>query len=293
MPAGKRGLTPFDPLKHARFKTARAYGFQFPTVLTYPIDRTYGLTTFPMDGNGPDDTVTVPGVDPTVGVGDCGPCAVPAKADMLTAVMLGLQLSQYTRTANQVIELYFEFTGGQDTGVDLGDWLLFLFKKGIIEGFLALELSEVDAALSTFPTVVGGWILPPNFDDCFNRQTVLDIGPANQPNPQEGHAMLIGEVLGMNGFTKAATWTGWITMTANARRGMLQQAFAVLTEDEATAVNFPFATLAGDLKAQGGTIDPLPMPHPAPQPAAPSSLEQAISVIEKGFNAILAELRAL
>ena len=54
----QRGLLPFNPEKHARFKTAADYGFVWPTPV-YPIDRSGGITDFGMGGNGPDPTRVV------------------------------------------------------------------------------------------------------------------------------------------------------------------------------------------------------------------------------------------
>ena len=98
------GLLPFDPEKHARFNNAQWYGFTFDTP-TYPIDKTGGITDWGMGGNGPDPTLTANGGQP---VGDCGPCACPMHADMLTAVLAGLPLGQNTMTSDQVVDLYFQ-----------------------------------------------------------------------------------------------------------------------------------------------------------------------------------------
>ena len=137
-----KGLLPFDPEKHARFASAASLGFTFP-VPAYPVTRTEGITDWGMGGNGPDPTLTANGGQP---VGDCGPCACPMHADMLTAVLAGLPLGQNTMTSDQVVDLYFQYTDGQDTGVDLGDWLLWLFQQHLIEGFVKIDLSDLDAA---------------------------------------------------------------------------------------------------------------------------------------------------
>jgi hypothetical protein len=57
-----------------------------------------------MDGNGPDPTLTVNGGRP---VGDCAVAAMPAHANMITAVMAGLALAENSMTSNEVVTLYF------------------------------------------------------------------------------------------------------------------------------------------------------------------------------------------
>jgi hypothetical protein len=98
----QRGLLPRNDEKNARFKSVQEYGFTFPTP-TYPIDKSAGITNYGMDGNGPDPTLTVNGGQP---VGDCGVCATPAHANMITAVMAGLALGENSMTSNDVVTLY-------------------------------------------------------------------------------------------------------------------------------------------------------------------------------------------
>ena len=109
----KRGLHPFSAEKHARFKSAAEYGFTF-TPPTYPIDKTSGLTAWGMDGNGPDPNLSGPFAEfLSTGVGDCGPCAVPAHADMLIAALTGQPVSTFTLSANALLTLYFMYEAEQ------------------------------------------------------------------------------------------------------------------------------------------------------------------------------------
>lgn len=262
----QRGLLPLDPVKHARFKTAINYGFALPSAI-YPIDKTEGITDWGMDGNGPDPTLTVNGGNP---VGDCGPSAVPSHADMLTAVLTGENLVANTMTSDQVVDLYFQYTGGQDTGVDLGDWLLWLYQQGTIDGFLKLDLSQMDAALFTFNVVIVGVNLNPQADAQFG--TMWDVGPGDEPDPDDGHAILYLKAQTPSGPFAWCTWGATQPSTLAWKQACPQQAFAVLTKEEAEGVGFPFAALDADLKALGGTAVPLtpPSPGPAPAPAPPT-----------------------
>ena len=257
----QRGLLPLDPAKHARFKTAADYGFTFPPPV-YPIDRSGGITDFGMGGNGPDPTLTVNGGQP---VGDCGPNAVPKNANLVTAVIAGLSPAAWTMTSDQIVELYFEYTGGQDTGVDLGDWLLWLFNKGLVRAFLKLELSEMDAALSLGLCVVVGVSLNPQADQQVENGQSWDVGPGDEPDPNEGHAVLYVKASSASGPFTYASWGQLCNATPAWQQACPQQAFAVVTDPDSLTTNgFPTAQLLADLSELGGTVAPSPAADPAP-----------------------------
>lgn len=262
---GLRGLLPLDPELHARFKTTAEYGFAFPAV-TYPIDKSGGVTDFGMGGNGPDPTLTVNGGNP---MGDCGPNAVPKNVNQTTAHLLGVEYAALT--SNQIATLYATYEAiqagsswrpvgidwvmpeGLDAGVDLGSWLLWLFQQKLIEGFLRLELSEMDAALQTFDAVVVGVSLNDQADQQCENDQPWDIGMGDEPDPQDGHAIQRLAVESPTGLRKWATWGQVQPSTERWDQKCPQQAFAVLTEEQAVAVAFPYAALLADLKALGGT----------------------------------------
>lgn len=243
----QRGLLPVNEEKNARFKTTAEYGFTFPTP-TYPIDKTAGIIDLGMDGNGPDQTLTVNDGKP---VGDCGPCAVPAHANMITAVLAGLDLASNTMTSDQVVDLYFEYTGGQDVGVDLGDWLLWLYQKGLIKGFVKLQLSEMDAALAAGLVIVVGVNLNPDADEQFPNWS---LGPKDEPDPEDGHAILYGAAQTLVGPFKWASWGQWATSDLAWRQKCPQQAFGVVTDPDAQLPAAVYQALTNDLVALGGTL---------------------------------------
>lgn len=264
----RTGLTRFDAEKHARFRSAAEYGFTFQTP-SYPVDKTFGIADWGMEGNGPDPTLTLNNGQP---VGDCGPSAVPAHAAIIANQLVG-GLPGFTRmTADQVVSLYFEFTGGQDTGVDLGDWLLWLFQKGLIAGFVKIDVAELESALATFDVVVTGVDLIGT-----EPQGVVpwDVPPGASPNPNEGHAILFGRATSESGPFGWISWGQVIESTLAWRQQCPQQAFAVLMDAEITAKGWAqqAAAIVADLKALGGTVyvapapDPQPTPSPTPAPS--------------------------
>jgi hypothetical protein len=271
----QRGLLPFDPEKHARFATTESLGFTIPAPV-YPIVRTEGITDWGMGGNGPDPTLMVNGGQP---VGDCGPCVCPMHADMLTAVLTGLGLPGNTMTSDQVVTLYFQYTGGQDTGVDLGDWLLWLFQQGLIEGFVAIPLAQMDAALGYFNVVVTGVNLNPNADQQVTDNVPWDVGPGDMPDPSEGHAVLYAEAQSASGPYGWITW-GQVQPSTHAWKvACPQQAFAVISKQEAEAKGFTaqFDAAVVALHALGGTVVPAPTPTPVPPSPTPPAPPQPVS----------------
>jgi hypothetical protein len=279
----KKGLHPFNEEKHQRFATAASLGYSFPSP-TYPIDKTAGLTELGMDGNGPDTTVTLVSEDASInlqdGSGNCAVCEAPAHIDLVSAALAGLPTIPNRLTSDQTLTVYYLYQAAQagvewkpgtpipaglDVGCDLGDLLLWLFRNNAelkaqglagVEGFVALDLSEVDAALSEFNTVIAGWILPTDidaFEVAFDNGAEATISASDPPNPNEGHCMGICFVKNVGDVNKLRTWGGLILVSPEFREGCLQQAFLVLTEQEAEAKNFPFSAAVAALTALGGT----------------------------------------
>lgn len=304
----RRGLTKFDPTKHARFKTAEQLGFKWPTP-TYPIDNSgrsvIGDKGYGMDGNGPDTTLTVNGGQD---VGNCGVCAVPAHSDMIAAVLYLIgALPANTLTSNQVVTLYFIYQAqlagiswrpsgndwvapkGLDNGVDLGDWLLWLFGhdingnpaapgEGLIEGFVKLNPGEEDAALALGFIVIAGVNLNPQADQQVEDGEEWDIGPGDQPDPEDGHAIDYVAAVSSTGPNGWITWGQYQPSSGRWKNACPQQWFALLTKEQATSVSFPFAAAVTDLHELNGTAVPdapnptpvaPPAPNPAPAPPAP------------------------
>lgn len=273
----RHGLKPFDADKHGRFNSSAYYGFAFPAP-SYPIDRRGTITDLGMGGNGPDKALTVNGGKPC---GDCGPNAVPKNVNQTTAALLG---EAYTAlTSNQIVTLYFIYQAqlagiawrpsgddwtapdGLDQGVDLGDWLLWLFThdldgnvvkpgEGLIEGFVKLEDDEVDAALGLGFAIVCGVSLNPDADQQCEDGEKWDIGPGDEPDPEMGHAIELGLVEAPEGDVAWGTWGQWQLSTGRWRKRCAQQYFAVLTAEQAAASGFPFVALCSDLKALAGTV---------------------------------------
>ena len=294
-PSGLRGLLPINQELHAQLPSATALGFNWPAP-TYPIDKTGGMTQWGMMGNGPDSTLTVNGGQP---VGDCGVAAVPGHANMVAAIATAQAVAPDTMTSNQIVTLYFTYQAelagiawrpptdgsdwtapdGLDQGVDLGAWLLWLFQQGIIEGFVKLDPSHIDAALTLGLVVVVGVDLTPSADQEFGNGQTWDVGPGNQPDPSAGHAILKVKAATPSGPDGYLTWGAEQGATRAWTEACVQQAYGVAPDPDAAAAaeaaGFPYQAILAALRALGGTVapaspQPAPAPAPAPQPPAPA-----------------------
>ena len=286
---GARGLLPINRELHDQLPSATALGFNWPAV-TYPIDKTGGLTQWGMMGNGPDPTLTANGGQP---MGDCGVAAVPGHANMAAAIATGQALAPNTMSSNAIASLYFTYQAelagitwrpsgddwtapsGLDNGVDLGSWLLWLFQQGIIEGFVKLDPAHMDAALQLGLVVVVGVDLTPSADQEFSDGQPWSVGPGNQPDPSEGHAILRLKSASPSGPDGYITWGADQPATGAWTQACVQQAFGVVPDPDAAAAaeaaGFPYQAVLDALRALGGTVVPDgPQPAPAPTPAPPA-----------------------
>lgn len=261
-----RGLKPLDHEKHARILTAAEFGFEWPTP-TYPIDKSGGITDLGMGGNGPDPTLTVNKGRP---MGDCGPNAAPKNVNQTTAALGSVPYT--AMTSNEVATLYatyeaeqagitwrptgddWELPEGLDEGVEANDWVMWLFKNSYIKAFVKVPIHELEAALFTASAVIVAVSLNPDADEqCENGET-WDISPGDEPDPEMGHFITLGYAGSVTGPFKWGTWGQWQESTLRWREKCPKQAFAIITEEDAAAANFPMAQVVAYLKALGGEV---------------------------------------
>lgn len=272
--AGRRGRRPVRP-EGERFAIKWVHEYLAPTAaVTYPIDVSQGITDWLMLGNGPDDTLTVsiPGVDPTQGVGDCGPCGY--EHDRMLA---GAQ-----PTANETVTLYMKYDKGQDEGVIIADFLLWLFQQGLIEGFAPVELSTVDSVMEQFKRgVLLGVNLTDDADQLFNEGQAWTVANGETPDTSEGHVILKVKAQA-SGEGTCVTWGADQEMTAEWESACIEEAWVIITKDDMGET--AYAALLADLKALPNEVEvnptpappvpvpapPVPTPVPVPEPPAPT-----------------------
>jgi hypothetical protein len=134
-----------------------------------------------------------------------------------------------------------------------------------VEGFIKLDLSEMDAALALGLVVVTGVSLNPQADQQVQSGQPWDIGPDDQPDPNEGHAILYIKADSASGPYSWASWGQQVVSTYAWRQACPQQAFGVITDPDFLEANgFPTAQLVADLTELNATVNPLPAPVAPP-----------------------------
>lgn len=241
MSAGKRGRLP-QRVEGDRFAIAYLHEYLATPTPTYPIDVSEAITDWGMLGN---DTY-----------GDCGPAAV-AHDRMLAGA---------APTTKEVEDLYFAYTGGQDVGVVLADFLLWLFHGGYIEGFAPVKANTIDAVMGQFKRgVLLGVSLTDDADDRFNQGLPWTTANGQKPDPNEGHAIIKVKSTSAEGDGTIVTWGadqvcdhGWLS-------ACIDEAWAIVTKDDMG--DAAYAALIADLQAlPGSTVPPTPAPTPTPVP---------------------------
>lgn len=282
--AGLRGRKP--PLAPAdRFPLRWVHEYQEgvaePAALPPEGDVTSGVTDWGMFGNGPDPTLTANDGQP---VGDCGPAAFFHNR---MAVALAHKVEPEAAlplcgfTADQVVDLYLTYTGGQDVGVVGALFLQWLYKQGLILAFAPVDVlsrDKVNQAVLDFDGVLLGVQLTDNADDLFTagKPWALD---GEQPDPEDGHFIVKA------GFTpqldKDLSWGAVQFAEVSWTETCAEEAWAIITPENAHLVDLD--ALVADIEALGGETAPEPGQVPDPEsergvitPVEPEQIEEAV-----------------
>jgi hypothetical protein len=114
-----------------------------------------------------------------------------------------------------------------------------------------IQLADLDAALETLDVVMVGVNLNPDADEQCENGQAWDVGPGDEPDPQDGHAILYVKATTPTGPFVWCTWGQQQPSTSAWRTACVQQAFAVITDPDSFA---PFYNqLVADLTALNGT----------------------------------------
>lgn len=247
--AGRRGRLPVKP-------PAERFAIQYlssylstplpPPV--YPVDVSAGITDWGMLGNGPDPTLPqYPG-----GVGDCT-FACRQHNKMAKAAAGGEQ--ETWETTEALVTEYFAYDHGQDIGANIADLLLFWYQNGTILGFAPLDhtnAGEVDAAMAAFHGVYVGVNLTDDADQLFEAQQPWTVANGEQPDPSEGHCIV---KVGADG-SQSDGWVTWGAIqqsTLDWTQACLEEAWVIITGEDAQAVGLDIAKLQADINALHGT----------------------------------------
>ena len=183
------------------------YAHQFTAMPVYPLDVSANVSPWLMLGNGPDPTLTITTPNgPGQPVGDCVPVGV--YHDKMIPIALG-HLPEAEPTADQVVTIYDMYDHNQDVGAVIADFLLWAYQQKIIAAFAPVHPDQIDNTMATFNR---GVILGVELTDTdmgnfeLSPPVTWTSGPANPPNPNNGHCVLAMRSASATGPRTIVTW---------------------------------------------------------------------------------------
>jgi hypothetical protein len=273
--AGLRGRLPAKPAgERFAIKFVSEYATQPLPAPVYPVDVSGGITDWGMLGNGPDPTCTT---HPD-GVGDCT-FAGRQHARMAKAAAGGEP--EAWESSNDLVAEYLAYDGGQDQGANIADLLLYWYKAGQILAFAPVDHTDpaaVDAAAQAFHGCYVGVNLTDDADDLFGEGLPWTLTNGEQPDPDDGHCVVKVGALGTSAGPED-TWVTWGALQHSTKEwtaACLDEAWVIVTQEDADAASLDIDALRADIDALHGTggdgADPGPVPEPEPAPSHPVNL---------------------
>jgi hypothetical protein len=247
--AGRRGRLPVKPPAE-RLAIHYLSGY-LSTPLpppAYPVDVTGGITEWSMLGNGPDPTLP----EYPQGLLDC-PFAGRQHSRMAKAAAAGIQ--EQWETTEALAAEYLAYDNGQDKGANIADVLLYWYQAGKILAFAPLNHTnpaEVDAAMAAFHGAYVGVNLTGDADPLFASHQPWTTANGEQPNPHDSHCMVKVTADGSQ-FDGWVTWGLVQQSTLAWTQACLEEAWVIITEEDAEAPSLDVAQLRHDIDALHGS----------------------------------------
>jgi hypothetical protein len=247
--AGRRGRLPKKPVGQ-RFNIQYLSAY-LPAPLpapAYPIDVSAGITDWQMLGNGPDPTCTT---HPN-GVGDC--TFAGRQHYRMAKAKAGGENEQW-ESSNDLVAEYLTYDHGQDQGAQIADLLLYWYNNKTILAFAPVDhtnAAEVDSAMNAFHGAYVGVNLTHDADNLFQQGQPWTTANGEQPDPNEGHCI----VKVMADGSQLDSWVTWGALQQSTRQwtqACLDEAWVIITQEDANATNLNIAQLRADIDALKGT----------------------------------------
>jgi hypothetical protein len=249
--AGLRGRLPKKaPAERFNIQYLSAYLTSPLPAPAYPVDVTAGIADWDMLGNGPDPTCTTH----PKGVGDC---TFAGRQHNRMAKAAAAHETETWETSNALVAEYLHYDHGKDQGANIADLLLYWYKAGKILAFAPLDHTnpaEVDAAVAAFHGAYVGVNLTADADQLFNQQQPWTIANGEQADPSDGHCIVKVKADG----SKLDGWVTWGAVQESTllwTAACLDEAWVIITQDDAASGNVDLAALRADidaLKGEGG-----------------------------------------
>jgi hypothetical protein len=247
--AGMRGRLPKKPPAE-RFKISylSAYVRAPLPAPQYPVNVSSGITDWGMLGNGPDPTCTT---HPN-GVGDC---TFAGRQHYRMAKAAAAKEVETWETSNQLVAEYLTYDHGKDQGAQIADLLLYWYKAGTILAFAPVdhtEPAEVDSAMAAFHGVYVGVNLTDDADKLFQQGQPWTTAQGEKSDPKDGHCIVKVAADG-NAFDTWVTWGAEQRSTLAWTVACLDEAWVIITQEDADAANLNVAQLRSDIDALHAT----------------------------------------
>lgn len=248
-PAGLRGRLPVKPPAE-RFAIQYLSGYlraPLPTP-TYPVDVSGGITDWGMLGNGPDKTCTT---HPN-GVGDC---TFAGRQHYRMAKATAGGESETWETSNELVAEYLTYDHGKDEGANIADLLLYWYKAGKILAFAPVDHTNpaaVDAAMAAFHGAYVGVNLTDDADQLFGEHEPWTVAGGERPDPNQGHCIVKVAADGSQ-VDSWVTWGGLQKSTLAWTAACLEEAWVVISQEDADNTSLDIAALKADIDALHGT----------------------------------------
>lgn len=247
--AGARGRLPKKPPRE-RFDISyvSAYLREPLPPPSYPVNVSGAITDWGMLGNGPDPTCT----SHPKGVGDC---TFAGRQHYRMAKAAAGKEAETWETSNQLVAEYLAYDHGKDQGAQIADLLLYWYKAGAILAFAPVDHTnpaEVDSAMAAFHGVYAGVNLTDDADNLFEQGEPWTTANGEKSDANDGHCIV---KVGADG----GTFDTWVTWGAEQRSTVawtaacLDEAWVIITQEDAAAGNLNMVQLRADIDALHGT----------------------------------------
>ena len=275
--AGLRGRLPAKPPgERFALRWVADYAATPLPAPVYPVDVSGGITEWGMDGND-----------------RYGDCTFAAREHYKQAKAAAGHETETFETADALVAEYLAYDGGQDVGANIADLLLTWYKAGNVLAFAPVDHTDpaaVDAAVQAFHGCYVGVNLTDDANDLFSEGLPWSVAlPSEQPDPNEGHCIV---KVGADGPVGLDTWVTWGALqrsTPQWTAACLDEAWVIVSQEDADAASLDITALRADIDALHGTggdgADPGPVPVPAPDHVS------FLAEIADDVEAILAKAR--
>ena len=223
-----------------------------------------------------------------------GDCGVAGLEHLFMADAADTQENESFPSDQQTVAYYLQYTGGQDSGVVLSDYLTYVRSNGYyghtVKAFAPVAVQDVP----TLQTAI--WMYDAAYTGISVTQAMMDAFGQGEPWTLEmaqqevigGHCI---PLIGYDGtYLIAVTWGGLQKIEYSAWHAMSSEAWAVITGEEASGDGHgvDLAALEADLNqlaAPAPAPAPAP-PPPSPAPPAPTGLLEELAALIRGLAAL-------